>query len=130
MSLVAYPPGIVISTWVTAEPAFTTLFTFGLALFAIFCGKAERETGVRWRGSDGRVDAVSRDSLCTSPFLQPVSWRISGLRRWAVFTAGVAVLVVPWCVRSLLMLDELIPAATGIIRVRYPARFGCPFLHR
>jgi hypothetical protein len=35
------------------------------------------------------------------------------LRRWLLFTAGMALLVAPWTIRNLTVLDDFIPVATG-----------------
>ena len=108
-----YPPAIAISTWITAEPAFTTLFTLGLALFAI---SAEKQNG-KLAFAAGLVMGCAtlfRGTPLVLPLaLLPACWKTDGLQRWALFTAGMALLVTPWCVRNLLVLDELIPVATG-----------------
>jgi len=46
--------------------------------------------------------------------LLPAAWRAGMMRRWLLFSAGMALLVAPWTIRNLVVLDDSIPVNTGL----------------
>jgi len=108
-----YPPAIVISTWITAETAFTALFTVGVAILAL-----SFESGSTWFALVAGLAMGAATMFRGTPLLLPVAllpaaFRAGALRRWAAFSAMMAIVVVPWTIRNLMVLDDFIPVAVG-----------------
>jgi len=108
-----FPPALVISTWITAETLFTTAFTLGLALFAVSFENSSLTLSLTGGLLMGLATLLRGTPLFLPLALLPVSLRFHAAGRWAVFTAAMAVLIVPWSIRNMVVLDDFIPVATG-----------------
>jgi 4-amino-4-deoxy-L-arabinose transferase-like glycosyltransferase len=108
-----YPPAVVLSTWITAETAFTTFFTLGLALLAVSFEKGGGKLALAGGLAMGVATMLRGTPLFLPVVLLPVAWRVGKLRHWLLFAAGMALFVAPWTIRNLAVLDDFIPVATG-----------------
>ena len=108
-----YVPAVVLSTWITAETAFTTFFTLGLALLAVSFENGNGKLALVGGLAMGVATMLRGTPLFIPLALVPAAWRMRMVRRWLLFCAGMAVFVAPWTIRNLAVLDDFIPVATG-----------------
>lgn len=108
-----FPPALGDSLWITSEPIFTALFTLGLALLAI----SFEQKRARLALAAGLVMGAATLFRGTPLFLPlaflPAAIWSGAVRRWTLFTVGMAVCVAPWSVRNWIVLDDFIPVAVG-----------------
>jgi len=109
-----YPPAVVLSTWITAETAFTTFFTLGLALLAVSFKQAGGKLALAGGLAMGVATLLRGTPLFLPLALLPAALWSGTVRRWLLFSAGIALLVAPWAIRNLTVLDDFIPVATGL----------------
>jgi 4-amino-4-deoxy-L-arabinose transferase-like glycosyltransferase len=108
-----YPPAIAMSTWITAETAFTAFFTLGLALLAVSFEEGSARLALVGGLAMGVATLFRGTPLFLPLVLLLVSFRPKAIRRWAVFSAAMAIIVVPWSIRNLVVLDDFIPVSVG-----------------
>jgi 4-amino-4-deoxy-L-arabinose transferase-like glycosyltransferase len=109
-----YPPAVVLSTWITAETAFTTFFTLGLALLAVSLKNGNRKLALAGGLAMGVATMLRATPLFLPVALLPAAWRAGMMRRWLLFSAGMALLVASWTIRNFAVLDDFIPVNTGL----------------
>ncbi len=114
-----YPPEIALSTWITAETLFTTIFIAAVVVLIVSLTKSRASlallagvllgTATLFRGTPVM--------LCVPLFLLALSRRAY---RWYVLVlVGFALVVAPWAIRNRIVLNDPIPVAVG---------FGSAFL--
>ena len=108
-----YPPAVVISTWITAETAFTTLFVLGMGLFAISLETKGATLALAGGLVMGAATMLRATPLFLPAVLLPASWRASAIGRWWMFSIAMGMVVAPWLLRNLVVLDDPIPVAVG-----------------
>jgi 4-amino-4-deoxy-L-arabinose transferase-like glycosyltransferase len=108
-----YPPAVVLSTWITAETAFTTFFTLGLAMLAVSFENGKGKLALAGGLAMGVATMLRGTPLFLPLALLPAAWRARTVRGWLLFSAGIAFFVAPWTIRNLIVLDDFIPVATG-----------------
>lgn len=112
-----FPPALVISTWITAETLFTTLFVLSMV---IWIAGLVSGAGLRWSFIAGCILGAAtlvRGTTQLLPvflfllfFAQPVSKYPA---KCGLLFLGTCLAVVPWAVRNLRVLGEPIIVQTG-----------------
>jgi len=108
-----FPPEVVLSTWITAETLFTTIF---IAAVAVIIGSLSRpRTSLTpLAGVLLGIATLFRGTpvLLCAPLILLGLWR--GAYRWSVlFLLGFALVVGPWAIRNRVVLNDPIPVAVG-----------------
>jgi hypothetical protein len=111
-----FPPAVVISTWITAEPLFTLLLTAAVALTAVHLGRH----GWLWPTAAGALlgaaTLVRATTILLPAFLAPFWLFAPGERRVSRpigFLVAFIAMVGPWSLRNLAVLDDPIPVSVG-----------------
>jgi 4-amino-4-deoxy-L-arabinose transferase-like glycosyltransferase len=108
-----FPPALAISTWITAETIFTTLFTLGLALLAISFVQGQTRLALAGGVAMGVATLFRGTPLWLPVALVPAAFWSRALRRWLLFAVAMAACVVPWTIRNWIVLHDFIPVAVG-----------------
>ena len=110
-----YPPAIVMSTWMTQEPIFTTMLAASLAM-VVATLLTKKSTLVTSLGAGLLMGLATM--IRATPLLIPVvlipGWFVKRkLADGLVFVCGMLLFVVPWTIRNAIVLHDRIPVAIG-----------------
>lgn len=107
-----YPPAFILSTWITAETLFTTLFTLSIALLVHGIAQGRRS----WIPAAGIVLGLATLTRATPLFLPllllALPWA-GKLRFRAAFAAAAYATIVPWTIRNVIVLQDPIVVSVG-----------------
>ena len=108
-----FPPEVALSTWITAETIFTTLFTAAIAvtLYSLTDQRTGRSIAA---GILLGATTLFRGTTIALPIvLLPLALSRHAYR-WAVLVVvGFALLIAPWAIRNRVVLDDPIVVAVG-----------------
>jgi len=111
-----FPPALAISSWITAEAFFTCVFTLAILLFMHGLLQAKPSTTTCSGILLGISTLLRGTPLFLPPLLGLVIWHLKP-QRWFLTIAGVfagmALVVLPWTIRNLIVLDDFIPVHVG-----------------
>jgi hypothetical protein len=110
-----YPPAVIISTWIAQEPIFTALLMGSLVL--VIASLSESKPTARLSLAAGVLMGLATLFRAT-PLLIPAALLPAWIAKRKffdalVFVAGLLILVIPWTIRNLVVLQDRIPVATG-----------------
>lgn len=111
-----FPPELVMSTWITAEPMFTVLF---LACICVLVGSLDKRdvTGALVAGLILGIATLFRGTCVFLPFALIPLWLSRhvplGIGKGLAFTAGLFAVVLPWTIRNQIVLKDPILVSVG-----------------
>lgn len=107
-----YPPAFMLSTWITAETLFTTLFTASAALLI----HGARQQPRLWFPAAGIILGLATLTRATTLFLPPallaLPWS-QKLRLRVAFAVAAYAVIVPWTIRNVIVLQDPIVVSVG-----------------
>jgi hypothetical protein len=111
-----YPPEVICSTWITAEPLFTALLMFSMV--TLLCSLNRRGFSLAFGAGLilGAATLVRGTCLWLPPFLLPLWFSRTvnrGLLKGAAFWAGMLCFVLPWMLRNQWVLGDPIMVSWG-----------------